>query len=405
MTGVGGAAGTAVATRTLRVAQLVTTLARGGAQATVLGALDVPGEAGEAVEVTVLAGRDDPGEGTHWAELLASGARVVPVGPLHRSVRPVADVAALWWLIRWLRAERPDVLHTHSSKAGVIGRLAAAAAGVPVVHTVHGWSYVGLTTGRGRRGRLVRWAVIALERWLARWTRALVVVTPLDAERGLGDGIGRPDQYRVVRSGIDLNRPRSGRAARPDLRRQQGWSDRFVVGVVSRLVVAKGIDTLVMAFARTAVPGGVLVVVGDGPDRPRLEQLAVEAGLGPEQVRFLGARDDAAHLVAAFDLFALPSHWEGLPRTLVEAVAAEVPVVATAVGGIPELIRPGRTGTLVPVGDPAALAAVLAAAAADPGPFRAMAERAARAAEDFSVEAMRLDLAQVWRDAAGWPAR
>jgi glycosyltransferase involved in cell wall biosynthesis len=358
------------------------------------------------IEVTVLAGPDDPGEGTCWDEL-GAGPAVVEVPVLRRAVDPVADARAAAWLAGWLRANRPRVVHTHSSKAGVLGRLAATAAGIPAAHTahtVHGWSFAPqLGAGRGAGAKTVRLAKVNLERALARMTGALVVVTPLDRAQGLAVGIGRAHQYRLIRSGVDLSAPRRGRDRRAEIRAELGIAGCFAVGTVGRLVAQKNLGTLIDAYAmaRTGIgPGrGRLVLVGDGPERAYLEARARAAGLG-DDVLFCGHRCDAAELVAAFDVFALPSRWEGLPRALVEAVAAGVPVVATPVGGVAELVRHDQTGTLVPVADVAALAEAMRDHALRPGRYRCQAARAEAGIDGYSQERMRDDLAQLWFDLA-----
>lgn len=379
------------------MAQLVTTLARGGAQATVLGSSH---DWGPGVEVTVLAGPDDPGEGTYWSDAARHGipTRVVP--RLHRPLAPRSDAAAVRWLVSWLRRVRPDVLHTHSAKAGLLGRVAASLAGVPVVHTVHGWSASSILDGRAAGAR--RRAIIEVERFLARRSRALVVVTSMDAEEGLRLGIGRPEQYRVIRSGISLSAPGDGVLRRAPLREQLGLSGRFVVGTVGRLADQKNMSTLLEGFAAAGLENGYLVIVGDGPRRLDLKRQAASLGLDG-RVRFLGHRPDAAQLVATFDVFVSTSRWEGLPRTIIEAIAADVPVIATPVGGVPEVVQHGLTGTLVAVDDPEAVAQALRARVRHPHSFSEMAAVAAARVEEFSEERMRADLISLWRQVASRP--
>ncbi|MEL7157851.1 MAG: glycosyltransferase [Actinomycetota bacterium] len=377
----------------LRVAQIVTTLARGGAQATVLSSR---GMDDRGVAVTVLAGTDDTGEGTHWPDLDEAGGPVVAVPPLRRSIRPADDARALRWLTGWLRRHRPDVVHTHSTKAGVLGRLAARRVGIPVVHTVHGW---GEAADGGARTPAVPRLLRSVERALAPAAHALVVVTPLDAGVGLDRGIGRPDQYRVIRSGVDLAPSRRAFADRAVIRQELDLGDRFVVGTVARLARQKDLSTLLAGFAAAGIDDGVLLVVGDGPLRDALQAEARALGLGAA-VRWLGARPDGARLVAAFDAFALTSRWEGLPRALVEAQAARVPVVATPVGGVGELVEHERTGLVVPVGCPDAVAGALTEVAADPAGAARRAVAAAAALEPFEMERMRSDLAALWWEAA-----
>ncbi|MCP4224076.1 MAG: glycosyltransferase family 4 protein [Actinomycetia bacterium] len=387
----------------LRVAQLITTLARGGAQATVMASRHLHDHG---IDVTVLAGPEDLGEGTYWPEIRADGASsadgsVLVVPSLQRAIDPVADVRALRWMIRWLRAERPDVLHTHSAKGGLIGRLAASIVGIPTVHTVHGWS---LAAPRGEvsiGSKVVRRGVVGLERALALRTKALVVVTPLDTEEGLAMGVGRPDQYRVIRSGIDLDGPRSACVQREAIRQELGWGrGEMIVGTIGRLAQQKDLPTLVSGFARASLTNARLVIIGDGPDRDLLHGLVCDLGIR-DRVQFLGSRSDAASLVAGFDVFAMTSRWEGLPRALVEAMAARVPVVATAVGGVPELLDDGHTGMVVPIGRPDAVAVALRAQQAYPSRAEVMAGRAADLVEPFSAQRMRAALAQLWFEVAG----
>ncbi len=389
---------------TLRVVQLVTTLARGGAQATVL-ASSAMAEYG--IAVTVLAGCDDRGEGTLWHGREAERADLRPVPSLVRSVSPLRDIRALWWLVRWIRSERPDLVHTHSTKAGVLGRLAAALTGVPCVHTIHGWGPLHSA------GWPAQPLVVGLERMLAKLSKELIVVGTADRAIGLQFGIGVPGRYRLIRSGVDLPAcapTSSGLACGPDSDRERfradlGVADRFVVGMVARLSPPKDHATLLDAFGRCGVAGAVLLIVGEGPERQRLEALAA-ARCEPGTVRFLGARTDAAQLVCAFDVAVLSSDWEGLPRAVVEAAAGGVPVVASDVGSISDLIENDVSGRLVSAGDADELASAIRSVADGAVQWRPMVEEAARRVLAFSSDRMRDDLAALWFEAAsnGRPA-
>jgi glycosyltransferase involved in cell wall biosynthesis len=374
----------------MKVLQVVTTLAHGGAQATVLASCrDLPPD----VEVVVVAGADDTGEGSLRDDFEAAGVRLIVVGSLRRWMGAAVEARAVVDLARILRAERPDVVHTHSSKAGVLGRLAAAAVGVPVVHTVHGWSFNG-------RGRAAAGAIVGVERLLAPVAAALVVVSAADVERGLRAGIGTPDRYRLIRAGIDLAEPRRARAERSAVRCELGLEpDAFVVGTVARMSRQKDLPCLIEAFALVSTPRAELVVVGDGPERASIEDAVDRLGLD-QRVRLLGHRSDGARLVAAFDCFVLTSLWEGLPRSLVEAVAAGVPTVATMVGGNAELLGGGR-GLLVRPGDHGGVAAAIDEVAADPLSARSRARLAEAAVEPFDEAYMRADLVRLWRGVAG----
>lgn len=379
----------------LRVVQLVTTFSLGGAQATVLeSAVDAP----EDIGIEILAGPDDLGEGDLWAEARARGVSISPVPNLHRSIRPVSDTRTLIWLVRDLRRRRPDVLHTHSAKAGVLGRVAGRVLGIPVVHTVHGWSFRGISESR----RLVRFLVVVLERLLARFTALLVVVTEVDRVEGLEHRIGRSEQYRTIRSGLDLESLRSPGYGREWARGRLGLdSGQFVVGTVARLAAAKHLETMVEGFARSGLAdeGATLCVIGGGDRLQPLVSLARELGIrGSLHVE--PPRTDAARLITAFDVFALTSLWEGLPRALIEAMALGVPVVSTPVGGIPEIVVDEQSGLLVPSRDPAALAVAMRRLHSDPDLRRRLADDAARRVEEFSVQRMRARLHDAWREAA-----
>ncbi len=370
----------------LRVVQLITHLSRGGAQATVLAA----GPTTPAIRIQVLAGVHDSGEGTLWDAARSEGIDVREAPHLRQRLAPIHDVLFLIWLVRWLRRERVDVLHTHSSKAGVLGRIAASIAGVPAVHTVHGWSFAPFPSGWKRL------VVISLERWLARRSKALVVVTSLDRDLGLAVGIGRADQYVLIRSGVDLAVSRLAGQHPEKARHALGVADgQFVVGAVARLAPQKRIEDLIDGFRLADLPDSHLHLIGDGPMRKEHEDHVRRVGLAG-RVTFSGVRADAAELVSAFDVFCLTSGWEGLPRTLIEAMAAGRPVVATPVGGVAEVVDHGESGLITPVGDIESLACALRRLA-DDGELRA---RLGASGPDrvagFDIVRMRKDLADLW---------
>lgn len=305
---------------------------------------------------------------------------------LHREVRPAADLAFLLEFSRWLAAERVDILHTHSSKAGILGRLAAAIAGTPVViHTVHGWGFHDF------QPRAVHAAYVGLERFAARHTDLLFAVSRENRERGLREGIGARAQYRIVRSGIAIERyarpGRSPAAVRRELGLPRGAR---VVGTVGNFKAQKAPLDFVRAAARIAraVPSARFVMVGDGEQRADAERLAASLGIAGRVV-FTGWRRDVPDLLHAFDVFALSSLFEGLPRSVLQAASAGLPVVATDANGTPEAIDEGRTGFVVPREDPAALADRVIPLLRQPERARAMG-RAGRAwiGEEFEIRRM-----------------
>lgn len=345
----------------MRIAHVITKLDIGGAQETAVSC--AAGLRTRGHEVMLVSGRDIHDAGEMGGEARSQGVPVIEVASLGRSINVMRDAATLVRLVCLLRRVRPDVVHTHSSKAGFVGRLAAVIARVPVrVHTVHGWSF------NERMPRFEQRLFVVLERLAARWTHRLVVVTSLDRDKGLAVGIGKPSQYCLIRSGIDLSRWFATTSER---------DEAPVVGTVARLSAQKDPITLVRAFARVAKerPDTRFRIVGDGPLRSTVVQEVHRLGI-ENRVELLGARRDVVPQVTTFTVFASASLWEGLPRTVIEAMACGVAVVATGVDGVAEVVRDGETGVLVPPGDSEALGDAILRVLGDPA-FRRRATAAA----------------------------
>jgi glycosyltransferase involved in cell wall biosynthesis len=276
-------------------------------------------------------------------------ARVQIVPWLRHRIAPMSDLNALFRLRRYFASQNIDLVHTHSSKAGIVGRLAAHLAGVPVIfHTVHGWSFNDTQPAIQRRTYTV------LERLTARVTDRLIVVSARNREKGLALGIGRPEQYEVIHSGIDIEHFRRPQTDREQVRRTLGFGpDHRVVGTIACLKPQKAPLDFVRAAAAAHARDGSLrfFVAGDGELRGEMESLVDRLGLR-SVVRLLGWRRDVVDLFHAMDVFLLPSLFEGLPRSVLQAMAAGVPVVATAVDGTPEVVLDRKTGLLVPPGRP-----------------------------------------------------
>jgi glycosyltransferase involved in cell wall biosynthesis len=263
------------------------------------------------------------------------------------------DVVSLGKLVRLFRRLRPDIVHTHTAKAGTLGRLAARLAGVPrSVHTFHGHVLEGYFSPAATS------FFLRIERALARGTDRIITVSPRLRLALLAMQIGRPEQVEVVPLGLDLDRflrmPTGQGDLRPSLRVPAGAP---LLGIVGRLVPIKDHPTLLQAL--TLLPDGDqaphLLVVGDGERREELEQLAHRLGLG-SRVHFLGWRDDLETILSGLDVVICSSKNEGTPVALIEAMAAGVPVLSTDVGGVGDLVTHGETGWLVPPADPSALA-------------------------------------------------
>lgn len=323
---------------------------------------------------TLVVGRENPGEHSlvGWARDRGLAPREVPemVGELGVKRR---DVLAVLALTRLMRRERPHIVHTHTAKAGALGRLAAWLAGVPiVVHTYHGHilhGYFSPAVSRGLR---------AMERWLAVRTQCLVAVSGRVRDDLLRYRIAEPAKFVVVPLGVDLEPFLAAGSVRGTFRRELGVGlERRLVGIVGRVAPIKNHDLFLRALARvTAHDSRILaVVVGDGPCLPQMRVLAQGLGLAG-RVAFTGWRTDLPRICADLDVLVVSSLNEGTPVSIIEAMAAGCPVVATAVGGVPDMISDGDTGRLVPSGDEAALAAAILDMLADPGGAQVIAGRA-----------------------------
>jgi glycosyltransferase involved in cell wall biosynthesis len=307
------------------------------------------------------------------------GARMEFVPSLGQALRPHRDAAALARIAAIARRFRPDIVHTHTAKAGFVARTAAIRFVRPrpvLVHTFHGHvleGYFGPV-----KNRLYR----SLERSLARRTDRLVGVSEATVSDLVRLGVARRDRFEVIPLGLDLSAfAELDRAAGRDLRGSLGiGEDEVVLGFVGRLVPIKRVDLLLRAFARAR--GSVelrLLVVGDGELRQQLEGLARELGVA-DAVSFLGYRRDLPAIAAATDIAVLASANEGTPVSLIEAAAGGRPAVATRVGGVTDVVTP-ETGVVVEPGDADALAGAIAALAGD----RAWRERLGNAAREHAV--------------------
>ena len=369
----------------LRVLHIITRLDVGGStENTLLSVTRMPRDEFASGLVSGRTVEPPPG----MAEELAL-ARVpwIHLTRLRRPVHPLLDCLALRDLGRAIRSLRPDLVHTHSSKAGFLGRLAARRARVPhIVHTPHGHVFHGYFAGPLTR------LFIGLERIAAPWTDRIVTLSEAEARDHLRRGIGVPGQFVTIPSGVDL-------APLAIARPTPLVSGGPVVAAVARLVPVKGFHYLVDAAPEVLrrCPGARFLIVGDGERRAALEARTRAAGL-TDRITFTGFREDVASVMAAADLVVLPSINEGMGRVLVMAMALGKPIVATRVGGVAELLGEGEAGLLVPPRDAGALAQAISSLLGDGSRAKALGEAGRRRAPHYSAEAMLGDLARLYRE-------
>jgi glycosyltransferase involved in cell wall biosynthesis len=358
-------------------------------------------------DTTLVTGHVGPTEGS--MEYVAEEADLHPLhlGSLRRNVSPLADLAALFRLVGLLRRVRPHVLHTHTAKAGAVGRIAAVLAlgarPPVVVHTYHGHVLTGYFSTRLSR------VFLEVERLLGRITDALIAVSPEVRDDLVRLGVARESKFTVVRLGLDLEqRTAAPPDARERVRAELGIaSESFVVTWLGRMTEIKRVADLLHIFADVRQRGveAVLVLVGDGPDRSKLERLAGELGIA-DVVRFTGFRADVGSIYRASDVVALSSANEGTPVSLIEALAAGCPVVTTDVGGASDVVDGGRAGVLVPFGDRRAFADALAELAVSPGRRRELGEAGRRHVRTrYSVERLVEDVDALYRSLLAVRAR
>jgi len=350
------------------IAHVLSSFGHGGQEQVAADLARLHRSAGHEVQVVSLA----PGpEGPMGAMLRDLGVETATVAK-----GPGVDPSLPIRLAALLRRRGVHVVHTHNPQALVYGAVGGRLAGAVVVHSKH-----GMNPDPARR--------MALRRAAAMLVDAYVAVTPKLAERARERRECHPARLHVVPNGIDTARFAPSVAERVTVRRELGLpEDAWIVGTVGRLSPEKNQALLVDAMAPLLGERRRLVVVGDGPERAALEGL-VASTPAARYVTVLGRRTDVERLLAAFDAFALSSRTEGLPLVLLEAMAAGLPVVSTAVGGIPDLVRHGDTGLLVPEGAREALTDALATLATNAALARALGDAGRRAIlEHHSVERM-----------------
>jgi glycosyltransferase involved in cell wall biosynthesis len=376
--------------RPLRVVTLITRLEGGAGVLTLRGARALP--PGQ-FQVTIVTG-----SGNYLLEAAAdAGLEVIMEPALRTPIEPRSDLRALRALTALLERRSFDVAHTHTAKAGVLGRMAARRAGVPrIVHTYHGFPFHEFQSRR-RRG-----AYVAVERRLGRVTDVALCVGTGVAVEAIRRGLVPPERIRTIGVAVDGAQepelPARNREARERARRALGLpAEATVVGAVGRLAYQKAPEDFLAMLQLLGRPGVVGVWVGGGELAEPIGRLARAQ---PGRVVLAGERRDVPEILPAFDIFALPSRYEGLPTAIVEAMVCGIPVVATAVNAVSDVVVPGETGLLVPPQRPVRMAAAIRYLLDSPEAAARMAATArARLGDDHSEATLRAALTAAYSPA------
>jgi len=383
----------------VRITHVITRLIVGGAQESTV--LTCRGLARRGHDVTLITGPQAGPEGSLLDAARATGARILVHPHMVRQVSPLHDALELALLVEWFAHDRPQIVHTHSSKAGILGRAAARLAGVPVVvHTNHGLPF------HESQPPPVRLAYRSLERVASRWADRIVCVGRQMVDTSIAEGLGSARLFTVVRSGMEVERFLDGDAEASRLRRDLNLPEGApVVGTVARLSPQKGPRYFLDAMSQLAVRVADLwfLWVGDGPMRAGLEREARDRRL---RVRFTGLVPPErvpAHL-GAMDVVLMSSLWEGLPRVAVQAGLCGRPVVAFDAPGVREVVADGVSGRVVPRADVAAMVEAAEEILRRPDRGRAMGQEARRRlASEFRWEKMVTDLEQIYEELMAAP--
>jgi glycosyltransferase involved in cell wall biosynthesis len=357
----------------MRILYVITQSGLGGAQSHVR---DLLAQACRVGEAGLIAGSDGPL--LEAARLLGAKTWVVP--SLTRAIRPWQDLRAIGEIRRIIRTYHPEVIHAHSSKAGIVARLAASKEGVPAIFTAHGWAFTE------NAPMLRRGLAILLERHLAPPADRIICVSEYDRSLALRYNIAPAEKLQVIHNAL------------PDLPRQTDYPQRTPVKavMVARFAPPKDQAGLLRAVAGLKLPVALLLV-GEGEHLARTRRLAEQLSLSP-LVHFLGAREDVPEILADSDIFILISDYEGFPYVTLEAMRAGLPVIASDVGGVKEAVEDGVTGFLVPRGNIEILQEKLTLLAGDGGARQRMGQAGRRRfLEDFPADKMLSAIAGIYR--------
>jgi glycosyltransferase involved in cell wall biosynthesis len=328
------------------VLQIITRLIVGGAQETVMYTAALLDKDNYCVEV--ISGPQTGSEGSLIEETRSLGVALNIFPRLLREISPVNDFVVLWQLYRYIRKNNFSIVHTNSSKAGILGRIAAKLARTPIIiHTVHGWSF------HDHMASWLQFIYITLEKLCASMTDAMIVVTKQDIKKGLDHQIGNSSQYHLIRSAIPLEEFASEKYDKKQVRAELGIpADALVLGNVGRFSPQKNpLDWVrVAGLVAKEIPDCYFLLVGDGPLKSDVIKMMDDLKI-TDRFILTGLRRDAGKMMSAMDVFLLTSLWEGLPRVIPQAMCMGLPVVCYRIDGIQEIIDPGINGFVYPPGD------------------------------------------------------
>ncbi|MBN2011723.1 glycosyltransferase family 4 protein [candidate division KSB1 bacterium] len=368
-------------TKKFKVLHIITNLPIGGAQDNTL--ITVEGLNRDRYDVDLISASD--GDWFQRANAIPN-MRLLVVNELMRKINPVYDLIALIKIFRLMKKGNYDIVHTHSSKPGFLGRIASRlVGGAIVVHTIHGFPFHDFMHP------IKRHFFILIERMVARLSDKLITVSKLNRQKAIQLRIAKHDKFVNIYSGIRFDKFENISVSRPAKCRELGIDPNSkIVGMVGRLSKQKSPHILINAIPSIIkkFPDTQFVIVGDGELRYDLEKLIKKLGLS-ERVHLLGYRSDIPELVSIMDIFVLSSSWEGLGRSLTEAMYLGRAVVATRVEGVPEIVHHNKTGLLVPPQDVPAISNAIIDLLSHPEKAARLGERAnARVAKDFCAQRM-----------------
>ena len=364
----------------ISIVHIVTRLDRGGAAEVILDLVKALSQHG--MRVTLIVGKTDNPQ-TDLSEFCTQNGIALYIIPnLIRSVSPIHDIIAFFKIKKIIRNLQPAIVHTHTSKAGIVGRCAAWSAGIRhSVHSPRGHVFYGYYN------RYVTSVFVTLERLASHITEKITTLTKKGMQDHIDMGVGTEEKFTVVHSGVRIDRFKNGDGN--TVKKETGFNDNRIVGWAGRLDSVKNCLLFVesASIIKKRMPETCFLIAGDGEEREMLQERSHDLGLS-DCMMFLGDRDDMPDVMAAFDVFVLSSHNEGFGRVLVEAMAAGAVPVSTMVGGTPDVVEDGVSGFLVPKGDSQTMADAVCSLLADNELYNRLRTNGIKRAELFTLRSM-----------------